>query len=188
MPYGGEYDRRRISSEREGVKMSGDSGRAERKASRPQAPASYAFSKRLKPLLPWSHVEERLERALNYWIATTRPDGRPHVTPVWGVWLDGALYMDGHPATRWARNLAANPALSVHLESGEDVVILEGSVEDVITEAETGTRIIAAWDAKYGRLLPDPSGGGIFRLRPRAVRAWSTSSLEDGTRWQLGET
>lgn len=64
-----------------------------------------------------------------------------------------ALQHGGHPATRWVRNLAANPALSVHLESGEDVAILEGSVEDVITEAETGTRIIAAWDAKYGRLL-----------------------------------
>lgn len=157
----------------------------EPKASRPKAPASYAFSRNLKPLLSWSHARERLEQARNYWLATTRPDSRPHVTPVWGVWVDGALYFDGHPATRWAHNLAANPALSVHLESGDDVVILEGVAEDLVTEAELGARIVAAWNAKYGRLLPDPAGGGILRLRPRTARAWSTSSLEDGTRWQF---
>lgn len=152
---------------------------------RPRAPAAYAFSKNLAPLLPWSHVVERLERSRNYWLATTRPDGRPHVTPLWGVWVDDALYFDGHPATRWARNLAANPAASVHLESGEDVVILEGAVEDLTTDADTAARIIAAWDSKYGRLHPSPAGSGILRLRPVAARAWSTSSLEDGTRWRL---
>ena len=154
-------------------------------AERPVAPAGYAFSKNLKPLLPWSHVVERLERTRNYWLATTRPGGQPHVTPVWGVWVEGALYFDGHPKTRWARNLSVNPALSVHLESGDDVVILEGAVEDLVTEATVGERIVTAWDAKYGRLLPEPAGNGILRLRPRSVRAWSTSSLEDGTRWRL---
>lgn len=154
-------------------------------ASRPHAPAEYPFSKDLKPMLPWSHVVERLEQARNYWIATTRPDGRPHVTPVWGAWVDGALYFDGHPATRWARNIAANPAVSVHLESGDDVVILEGTMQDIVTTEDVGQRIVAAWDAKYGRLLPDPSGSGMFRMQPRSARAWSTSSLEDGTRWNL---
>lgn len=167
--------------------MSEDMKRGEPEASRPEAPASYPFSKNLQPMLPWSHVTERLERARNYWLATTRPDGRPHVTPVWGVWVDGSLYFDGHPATRWARNVVANPAVSVHLESGDDVVILEGTMEDTMTDEELGGRIVAAWNAKYGRLQPDPAGSGMFRMRPRSARAWSTSSLEDGTRWQLGK-
>lgn len=152
---------------------------------RPQAPPSYAFGNGDAPLLPWSHADGRLEAARNYWLATARPDGRPHVTPVWGVWVDGALYFDGLPTTRWARNLAANPTLSVHLDDAEDVVILEGEAEDLTTDADLGARIVAAWEAKYGRLHPDPAGSGIFRLRPRTARAWSNSSLHDGTRWQF---
>lgn len=165
--------------------MHEETARSEPEAKRPTAPAVYAFSKNVKPMLPWSHVVEQLERAHNFWIATARPDGRPHVTPIWGVWVEGALYFDGHPATRWARNVAVNPAISVHLESGDDVVILEGTMEDVVTDEDVGKRIVAAWDKKYRRLLPDPAGSGMFRMRVRSARAWSTSSLEDGTRWEL---
>ncbi len=90
------------------------------------------------------------------------------------------------PTTHWARNLAANPALSVHLDNGDDMVILEGEVEDLTTDPDLGSRIIDAWNSKYGRLQPDPAGSGIFRLRPRTARAWSNESLEDGTRWRFG--
>jgi hypothetical protein len=135
-------------------------------------------------LLPWAWAVERLERAENYWLATTRPDGRPHVTPVWGVWVDGALYFDGIPTARWARNLAANPALAAHLESGDAVVVIEGTAEDLVTEADLGASIVAAWQAKYGRLLPRPATSGILRLRPRAARAWSRFP-DDATRWRF---
>ncbi len=156
-------------------------------ASPAQAPPQYRFPKSSEGLLPWRHTVERLERARNYWLATTRPDGRPHVTPVWGVWVDEALYFDGLPTTRWARNMAENPAIAVHLESGDDVVILEGVVEDMVADADLGARIVEAWDAKYGRLLPKPATDGIFRLRPSTARAWSSSSLEDGTRWRFDD-
>ena len=151
------------------------------------APPTYKFPQTLEGLLPWSHALERLERAQSYWLATTRPDGRPHVTPLWGAWVDNAFYFDGLLTTQWARNLAKNPAAAVHLESGDDVVILEGTVDDLETSAELGARIIQAWDAKYGRLHPDPASNGIFRFRPRIARGWSTSSLKDGTRWQFEE-
>jgi hypothetical protein len=161
--------------------------RQEPQASRPAAPAIYRFPKTPEELLPWSHAVERLERARNYWVATTRPDGRPHVTPVWSVWVDEALYFDGHPATRWARNIKAQPAMAAHLESGDDVVILEGVGEEVVTDADLADRIVTAWAAKYGRLLPEPAESGMFRLRPHAARAWSTASLEDGTMWRFGD-
>ena len=157
----------------------------EPQASRPQAPQTYRFPKDLEGLLPWSHAVERLERAQNYWLATMRPDGRPHVTPIWGVWVEEALYFDGLPATRWGRNMATNPAIAVHLESGDDVVILEGEVEDTVTDAELTGRIVEAWQNKYGRLAPDPGGRGIFRLRPRTARAWSSATFEDATRWSF---
>src|SRR5947208_996633 len=83
------------------------------------APASYAFPTVAEGLLPWSHAEALLRSAPNYWLATVRPDGRPHVTPVWGAWVESALYIDGNPHAQWMRNLRSNPAISVHLESAE---------------------------------------------------------------------
>jgi nitroimidazol reductase NimA-like FMN-containing flavoprotein (pyridoxamine 5'-phosphate oxidase superfamily) len=151
------------------------------------APADYPFPRSQTGLLAWPVIEERLMQAPNYWLATVRPDGRPHVAPLWGVWVDRALYFDGSPATRWARNLAANPAAAVNLESGYDAVILEGVVEDVVTDEALAARILAAWEGKYGRLPPEPATRGMFRFRPRVARAWS-ESLADGTRWRFAQS
>jgi hypothetical protein len=150
-------------------------------------PASYPFPDRA--VLPWSHADSRLAAARVYWLCTARPgEGRaPHVTPLWGSWVDRMLYLDGPPTTRWARNFTAHPAVSVHLESGEDVVILEGVAEDVTTDVELGRRIVDDWMGKYGRLAPDPAGDGIWRIRPRSARAWSTDALDDGTGWTFTE-
>jgi len=149
------------------------------------APSMYGFPTETAHLLPWSFAETRLVGASNYWLATARPDGRPHVTPLWGVWIDNALYLDGYPTARWARNVARNPIASVNLESGADVVIVEGVIDDVVTNDELGQRIVTSWNAKYGRLAPEPSTRGIFRLRPLVARGWSQSNLSDGTRWEF---
>ena len=156
---------------------------ADPQASRLRMPKGYTVATG-EELLPWSFVVKRLEQAENYWLATTRPDGRAHVTPVWGVWLDGAFYFDGIPTARWARNIVSNPAAAVHLESGTDVVILEGTVEDLVTDAEVGARISAVWTVKYGRLVPEAATRGIFRLCPNTARAWRRFP-EDATRWQF---
>ncbi|HEX2173493.1 MAG TPA: pyridoxamine 5'-phosphate oxidase family protein, partial [Dehalococcoidia bacterium] len=98
----------------------------EPRADRPSLPKDYGVPEHTESLLPWSWAVERLEGARNYWFSTTRPDGRPHAMPAWAVWLDGRLYFEGSPETRRARNVAQNPAVVVHLESGDEVVILEG--------------------------------------------------------------
>ncbi|MDQ2743831.1 MAG: pyridoxamine 5'-phosphate oxidase family protein [Chloroflexota bacterium] len=147
-------------------------------------PRGYQVPTGTMGLIPWARAVERLEQAQNYWLATTNPEGRPHVTPVWGVWVEGALYFDGIPSSRWARNLDANPALAVHLESGEDVLILEGLAEDLVIDPDLGARVIEAWSGKYGRLQPKPVTDGIFRLRPRVARAWSQFP-EDATRFRF---
>lgn len=165
--------------------LSADSGETALVAERAIAPASYGFPDDPDTLLPWSHARQRLERARNYWLATCSLAGRPHATPVWGVWTRGALYFDGLPGARWARNLAANPQVTIHLESGEDVVIIAGIAEDLVTDAELGAEIVGAWMKKYGRLAPEPVTSGLFRLLPTSARAWSTSDLSDGTRWRM---
>lgn len=74
--------------------------------SRPQLPKGYGVPEVDDGMMSWSWAVEQLEQARNFWFSTTRPDGRPHAMPAWAAWLDGALYFDGSPETRRARNLA----------------------------------------------------------------------------------
>jgi nitroimidazol reductase NimA-like FMN-containing flavoprotein (pyridoxamine 5'-phosphate oxidase superfamily) len=148
-----------------------------------EAPADYPFPRGQDGLLPWSRAREQLVRARYYWLATVRADGRPHVAPLWGGWVNDLLYFDGSPETRWARNIAANPAASVNLENGNDVVIVEGTVEFLVADAALAARLVDVWTEKYGRFQPEADSRGIFRLRPRSARAWSTENMQDGARW-----
>src|SRR5215813_2271687 len=71
-------------------------------------------------LLPWEWAAEPLSVSHNYLLATTRPDGRPHVMPVWGLWLDGAFYFSAGRQSRKARNLIANPNCVVSTERADE--------------------------------------------------------------------
>lgn len=163
----------------------------EPKPSRPHIP-EYGIPESEEGMLPWSHVCERMKNALNYWIATVSPEGQPHATPVWGVWLDDALYegfyFDGSPQTRRGRNMAANPKIAVHLESGDDVVIFKGEVDQINgLDRNFSTRLAAAYTAKYQAkgYAPTPDTwdeSGLYVVRPRVVFAW-TNFPQDTTRW-----
>lgn len=159
------------------------------KSSRPYVPG-YGIPKSKKGMLKWGHVSERMGNARNYWIGTTDSEGRPHATPVWGAWLDETLYFDGSPQTRRGRNLAANPAIVVHLESGSEVVILQGEAHQIrATDREFAIRLAAAYAAKYVDFgyAPSPdtwNNGGLYRVRPRVVFAW-TKFPKDATRWSF---
>ncbi len=160
--------------------MSAKNPSPEPTAGRPHVPG-YGIPKNLKGTLPWSFVQERMAKAQNYWICTSSRDARPHAVPTWGVWVDDAVCFGGGPETRWARNLAANPAVAVHLESGSEVVILEGTVQR-ITDAKDPlvTRVADAYEAKYKMRHPPP----FWMLRPGIVFAWSQFP-KDATRWKL---
>jgi hypothetical protein len=74
----------------------------------------------------------------------------------------------------------------VKLESGAEVVILDGVVEDipVIDDPALTQAIVDAWQAKYGRLVPDAANDGLFRFRMTRGRGWS-SFPGDATRWTI---
>ena len=147
---------------------------------RPHIPG-YGVPETLKGVLPWSHVEERLEASRNYWVATAGPDGEPHATAVWGVFVDGSLHFGGGPNTLWSRNLAANPRVNVHLENGDDVVIIEGTVDRITDATDPAmTRIDDAYEAKYKMRHGPP----IWVLRPRVAFAW-TEFPKTTTRWRF---
>ena len=164
---------------------------AEPRQGRPAMPEGYGVPVGDEDLLTWDWAVERLESAHNYWFSTTRPDGRPHAMPAWAVWLDGVLYFDGSPETRRMRNLAANPAIVVHLESGTEVVILEGEAREAgRPERALAERLAAAFGAKYGEshdYRPAPEqwdNGGLWAMRPGVAFAWSQFP-KDTTRWRF---
>jgi nitroimidazol reductase NimA-like FMN-containing flavoprotein (pyridoxamine 5'-phosphate oxidase superfamily) len=158
---------------------------------RARLPDGYGVPNDDEGLLPWTWAVERLERAVNYWFSTTRPDGRPHAVPAWAAWLDGALYFDGSPETRRNRNLARNPAIVVHLESGSEVVIVEGEAHPVgRPDRDLAERLAAAFAAKYGPshgYSPSPDQwdeGGLWRVRPRVAFGWEQFP-KTVTRWRF---
>jgi nitroimidazol reductase NimA-like FMN-containing flavoprotein (pyridoxamine 5'-phosphate oxidase superfamily) len=155
--------------------------------SRPRLPQDYNVPTGDEGLVEWEWVVEQLERAKNYWISTARPDGKPHAVPVWAAWLDGTLYFDGHPQTRWGRNLQHNPSAVIHLESGNEVVILEGKVQDIAhLDHAIAEKVGEQFKAKYGYMpnTKEWEDRGLYAMRPQVVHAW-TEFPRTMTRWQF---
>ena len=156
---------------------------------RPNMPSGYGINTEAGGMLTWEWVDSQLTKSRNYWIGSTRPDGRPHVTPVWGVWMDGAVYFSSDPNSRRARNIAANPEVVVHLESGDDVVILEGRVE-LVTDTDLYKRVGKVYNKKYKMPVFSDSepGSPLYEVKPRLVMAWQESDFPNtATRWIFDE-
>ncbi len=161
---------------------------------RPQFPSGYGLPDNDESVLPWSDVEARLVASEQYWMATTRPDGRPHVVPRWGVWVDGGLFYDGAPTTVHVRNLSLNSACVLHLEDGWRAVLVEGVSGPTSSPGpELGARIAAALTSKYGSrgyspaadAWEGPDAGGLCRFTPTKALAWFDFPV-DATRFTFG--
>ena len=101
----------------------------------------------------WDDALRRFEEAQVYWVVTVRPEGGPHVTPLFGVVVDRALYFFTGPGEQKARNLAGNPRCALltgcNVIDGLDVVA-EGEAVRVTNEA-TLRRVADAVTAKYAQ-------------------------------------
>ncbi len=156
---------------------------------RPTFPDGYGLPETDEGLLDWEVIEQRLISSHHYWLATVRPDGRPHVIPRWGVWLDDKFYYDGSPATRHARNAEANPACTLTLEDGLRAVIVDGKSTATRADGELGIRLAEAFTKYHGDgYSPGPDswtgddGGGLRVLTPVTAMAW-TAFPTDATRF-----
>ena len=157
-------------------------------------PDGYGVPTELDGLLTWSTVDQRLVDALHYWMATTRPDGRPHVVPRWGAWIDGKLYYDGSPETVHARNARSNDACTLHVGDGKDAIIVEGRTgASAPVQGPLGETIATEIGRKYGELgyAPGPDSwsgsdaGGLMVFVPDKAIAWFEFP-DDITRFHFG--
>jgi hypothetical protein len=151
--------------------------------------------------LPWSRPRDILATDtptadLTFFVATVRPDGRPHTAGVGAVWVDDALYFVGGPGTRRSRNLAANPACSVAVRLRGIDLTLEGEAHRV-TDAETLERLAAvfrsggwpasvdgdALTAPYSAPSAGPAPWHLYRLTLRSAVGVAGQEPHGATRW-----
>lgn len=150
--------------------------------------------------IPWSRALKQLEAGTGgtYWLATTNPDGRPHVAAVGALWVDGKIYFTSSTRTRKGRNLAANPGcvLSVSL-TGIDLVV-EGSavrINDRPTLLRLAKRYAAqgwpasvsggALTAEYSAPSAGPPPWNLYAVRPTTAFGVATAEPSGATRWQF---
>ena len=150
------------------------------KAGRPAIP-DYGLSNSKKGLLPWKWALDRLRKSRQYWIATTRPDGSPHVMVIWGLWLEDGFYFSTGKTSRKAKNLAANPHCVICSENAAEAIIVQGVVESA--PPESMAPIFAAYKKKY-KLDVSDMGEPFYHVQPTvAFGLYEKKFAETATRW-----
>jgi len=162
------------------------------------------------PPIPWTRVRERLDEGLTQapgtggpdrhtcWVATVRPDGRPHVVPVGVLWVDGRFYFNAGATTRKARNLARNPQCAITVATSPFDLVVEGEAVKVTEEAKLQriAEVYASqgWQAtvRDGALYAEysaPSAGpppwDLYEVTPATVFALGTAEPYGATRWRF---
>jgi hypothetical protein len=157
------------------------------------------------PALPWSRPHDLLAAGKtppqitdSYFLGTTRPDGRPHVTAVGALWLDGDLYFTSGAESRKARNLAANPACTIAVGLEGIDLVLEGEATRV-AEQSTLERVAAqyreggwpaevsgdAFTAPYSAPSAGPPPWQLYRFTFDTAFGVATAEPYGATRWRF---
>lgn len=142
--------------------------------------------------LPFEWARERLAANRNYWVVTVDQAGRPHSTPVWGLWhTDDTFWFSCAPSALKARNLRANPHAVVTTHDTVEFV----SVEGVAAELAPPPEVARGWAEKYDE-TGDPAklaesieffvAHAAFRVSPRKAIGMierEDEFAEKATRW-----
>jgi nitroimidazol reductase NimA-like FMN-containing flavoprotein (pyridoxamine 5'-phosphate oxidase superfamily) len=149
----------------------------------------------------WPWARGHLEGASStYWLATLRPDGRPHVRPVLVVWVEGGLYFCSNDRTRKARNLAQDSRCAITVEREPLDLVVEGSASKV-RDAETLRHVADAYASAYdwhvtvrdgafhdtyGAPTAGPPPYEVYEVIPKTAFGFSTDLSFGPTRWDFG--
>lgn len=130
----------------------------------------------------WRSLLARLSRESTIWIATVRPDGRPHMTPVWFVWLEEKIYIATGTETRKFANLRLNQKVALALPDPDRVIIIEGEAH--VADYRTADALADyfynkyEWDYNYD----DTSDWRLIEITPHRVFAWGDEYDNEGIR------
>jgi PPOX class probable F420-dependent enzyme len=120
--------------------------------------------------LALQRVVARLHREHIVWLATVRPEGRPHLVPIWHVWHQGELYISTGPHSVKMRNIQHQPHVALSLPDAMDVVLVEGTARSA-PELEDGLAPYFIqkfeWDFRQ-----DVDYGGLVQITPTKILTW----------------
>lgn len=142
---------------------------------RPRAPGGYGYSTEPEGMLDWGRVRDALTTANLYWIATRRPDGGPHLHPIWGGWVGQHLYFEGGDTTRWARNLAGDYRVGFGVESQG----LHISGRGVVEYTAAGPDFKALANNYVSKYPYKPTTDQFYRVAPIVIIAIGMTSLDE---------
>ena len=147
---------------------------------------------------PWRDARSVLDEAEIFWLSTIQSDQRPHVTPLLGVWLDGAIYFCTGRDERKAKNLRLNSHCTLttgtNTLGGLDLV-LEGDATEVTDQSERGS-VADCFESKYGAHFAAPEGTWsglgdamrsgealLYRVAPSRAFGFQKGGPYSQTRW-----
>lgn len=163
----------------------------------PTAELNTSFSEPDVEAPTWAEVAAVLSEAEMFWLSSVRRDGRPHVTPLPAIWLDGTLYFVTGSQEQKTANLRRDPRCILttgtnRIRSGLDVVVEGTAVR--MTDAALLHRLVVLWKSKLDwdfegseEGFRDPAGrtGLVFGLSPAKVLAFGKSPFTQ-TRYSFG--
>jgi nitroimidazol reductase NimA-like FMN-containing flavoprotein (pyridoxamine 5'-phosphate oxidase superfamily) len=146
----------------------------------------------------WAEARQLLAEGEWYWLATTRPDGRPHVMPLLAVWMDNALYFVAGAMTRKARNLAENSHCVIAVATEDAHLVVEGKAKKVTDEALLH-HVAGVYASKYewpvtvregafygdGAPTAGPAPYEVYEVKPIVVFGFGTDEKFSPTRWRF---
>jgi PPOX class probable F420-dependent enzyme len=116
-----------------------------------------------------SRVERRLQTEQNLWLATVRPNGAPHLVPIWFVWVAGKIYLCTAADSVKVRNLRQNPQVSIALEDGSQPVVVEGRAGVI---EQHNPAVVAAFQRKYDwDITTDDTYTQVIEIEPMKIRS-----------------
>jgi nitroimidazol reductase NimA-like FMN-containing flavoprotein (pyridoxamine 5'-phosphate oxidase superfamily) len=162
------------------------------------------------PIIPWEKIHKRLQQKITQapktggpdrhtaWLATTNPDGKPHVMPVGVMFVDDAFYFTAGPKTRKARNIARNPNSVITIATHDFDLVVEGPARKIVDSArlkriaeaftEGGwkpTVVKGGFTAAYSAPSAGPPPWHVYEVRPETIFALGTSEPYGATRWNF---
>lgn len=134
--------------------------------------------------MPWKWAADRLTTSKQYWVVTVRSEGRPHVMPVWGVWLQNDFYFSTGRQTRKARNLAKNPHCVICSEDAAQAVIVEGSARE-LKDTKKFADVVKVYKKKY-KVDIGAMESPVYQVRPKTIFGLFEKKFPTtATRWKF---
>jgi hypothetical protein len=153
--------------------------------------------------IPWSRPLKQLETQMpgenrTCWLATTNPDGGPHVAGVGAVWADGRFFVTSGPNTRKSRNLAQNPNCAISVSLADIDLVVYGPARKVTDNAtlervaklynELGWPVRAAdgaFVAEYSAPSAGPAPWDLYEVTPASAVGVASAEPHGATRWRF---